>query len=216
MDEPHAAVAVVHLKQAVNRRCSVVCQFTQPLGGAARGGTQSHAVIQCLVQAQNRVDGGRLAGAGAAGQHHDPAGQRQAYGLPLQRRVRKALRHFQHADVRIQRRRGLGGERRKLAEPRGNVLLGGEQVGQVDVLDAVKRAGAQFLGGEQLVERGFQVAQRQAEKFRRRFKQFIPRQAGVTVARVVPQRVEQPRRHPQAAACLKLQRRRDGVHLTEL
>ena len=74
----------------------------------------------------------------------------------------KPLRHFQHADVRIQRRRGLGGERRKLAEPRGNVLLGGEQVGQVDVLDAVKRAGAQLLGGEQLVERGFQVAQRQA------------------------------------------------------
>ena len=216
MDEPHAAAAVVHLQKAVNRRCSVVCQLTQPLGGAARGGAQCHAVIQRLVQAQNRVDGGRLAGAGAAGQHHDAAGQRQFDGLPLQRRVLKALRHFQHADVRIQRRRGLGGERRKLAEPRGDVLLGGEQVGQIDVLNAVKRAGAQLLGGEQLVERGLQVAQWQTQKFRRRFKQFVPRQAGVPVARVVPQRVEQPRRHPQAAAGLKLQRRRDGVHLTEL
>ena len=64
------------------------------------------------------------------------------------------------------------------------------------------RAGAQLLGGEQLVERGFQVARQVpgGEISTVDSKQFIPRQAGVAVARVVPQRVEQPRRHPQAAS----------------
>lgn len=44
-------------------------------------GAECHAVIQGLVQAQNRVDRRRLAGAGAAGQHHHVAGQRQLDGL---------------------------------------------------------------------------------------------------------------------------------------
>ena len=75
MDEPHAAGGVVHFQQAMDGGSAVVGQFAQPLGGAARGGAEGDTVIQGLVQAQNGVDRGGLAGTGAAGEHHDPAGK---------------------------------------------------------------------------------------------------------------------------------------------
>ena len=99
MDKTYIAAAVIHFQQAVDGRSCVPGQFAQPLGCAACGGTECHAVIQGLVQAQNCVDRRRLAGAGAAGQHHHAAGQCQLDGLLLQRRVLKALGHFQHADI---------------------------------------------------------------------------------------------------------------------
>ena len=98
---------------------------------AARGGTQSprgrHDASYRLRIALTVVV---LPVLGAAGQHHDPAGQRRAYGLPLRRRVRKALRHFPARGYPHPASAGPRWGTSELAEPRGNVLLGGEQVGR--------------------------------------------------------------------------------------
>ena len=165
MDKTHIAAAVIHFQQAVDGRSCVPGQFAQPLGGAACGGAECHAVIQGLVQAQNRVDRRRLAGAGAAGQHHHAAGQCQLDGQLLQRRVLKALGHFQHADIGVQRLGHLGREGGQLPQPRGDIFLGTEQVWQVDILHPVKRAGAQFLGTEQFVQARFNFIGRHAQEF---------------------------------------------------
>ncbi len=74
-------------------------QLGQPLGRPAGGGAEGHPVGLVLVQGEDGVDRGGLAGAGAAGQHHHVAGEGHLDGLALQRRVGKALRPLEGVDL---------------------------------------------------------------------------------------------------------------------
>ena len=94
----------------------MVGQLTQALGGAARGRTERNTVIHSLIQGENRIDRCCFAGAGAAGQDHHPAGQRQPDRLLLQRCIGETLCDLQCASVGVQRLGGLGREGRKLEE----------------------------------------------------------------------------------------------------
>ena len=124
----------------------MVGQLTQAFGCAARGRTERNTVIHSLIQCQNRIDRCCFAGAGAAGQDHHPAGQRQPDRLLLQRCIGETLCDLQRAYVGVQRLGGLGREGRKLPEAGGNILLRSVEIGQIDILRAVKGAGAQLLG----------------------------------------------------------------------
>ena len=124
----------------------MVGQLTQAFGGAARGRTERNTVIHSLIQGQYRIDRCCFTGAGAAGQDHHPAGQRQPDCLLLQRCIGEALCDLQCAYVSIQRFGCLGREGRKLPEAGGNILLRSVEIGQIDILRTVKGAGAQFFG----------------------------------------------------------------------
>ena len=94
MDKADHAAGVVHLQQAVDGAGFAASQFAETLGGTAGGGTQGYPLGLIFQQLQNGVDGGSLAGAGAAGKHKAVLGHGLADGFPLQGSVGKALRQF--------------------------------------------------------------------------------------------------------------------------
>jgi len=94
VDKADHAAGVVHLQQTVDGAGLATGQLAEPFGGAAGGGAQGYPLGLIFQQLQNSVDGGSLAGAGAAGEHKAVLGHGLADGFPLQGGVGKALRQL--------------------------------------------------------------------------------------------------------------------------
>ena len=94
VDEADHAAGVVHLQQTVDGGGLAARQLAQALGGPARGGAEGHPLGLIFQKLQDGVDGGGLAGAGAAGEDKAVLGHGLADGFPLQGRIGKALRQL--------------------------------------------------------------------------------------------------------------------------
>ena len=187
VDEADHAAGVVHFEQAVDGGGLPAGQLAQPLGRAARGGAEGHPLGLMFQQLQDGVHGGGLAGAGAAGEDEAILGHRLADGLFLQRCIGKALGQLQDLDVLVQVADGLLLPLGQQGQPVGDVLFGGQQVGQVDVGCALKHPDAEFVRFDALVQCFGQLFRRLVDEIGGRFQQLRTGQAGVAVARIVAQ-----------------------------
>ena len=190
-------------------------QFAEPFGGASCRSAQRHPVAGSLIQSQNGIDRGGLAGTRTAGEYHHAAGQRQPDSLPLQRRIGKALRKFQHVDIVFQCFGRLCGKGGHLSQPCGNILLSRKQIRQINIIRPLKRAQTQFPHAQKLSQSLLHLLRRNTKEPCCAFQQLLPGQTGVPVARVVPHGIQQPCSHAQTAALLKIQLSGDTVRLTE-
>ena len=91
VDKADHAAGVVHLQQTVDGAGLAASQLAEPLGSASGGGTKGYPLGLIFQQLQNGVDGGGLAGAGAAGEHKAVLRHSLADGFPLQRSIGKPL-----------------------------------------------------------------------------------------------------------------------------
>ena len=91
VDKADHAAGVVHLQQTVDGAGLAAGQLAEPLGSASGGGTKGYPLGLIFQQLQNGVDGGGLAGAGAAGEHKAVLRHSLADGFPLQRSIGKPL-----------------------------------------------------------------------------------------------------------------------------
>ena len=141
---------------------------------------------------------------------------RLADGLPLQRRIGKALGQFQHLDVPVQVAGGALAPPGQHGQPVGNVLLGGQQVGQVDVGRALEHLDAEFFGLDALVQRSGQLFRRLVDEIGGRFQQLGTGQAGVAVARVVAQGAQKSSFQPLGAVPFHVVILGDAVGVAEI
>ena len=216
VDKADHAAGVVHLQKTVDGAGLTAGQLTQPFSRAAGGRTQGHPFRLIFQQLQNGVDGGGLAGAGAAGEHKAVLGHGFADGFLLQGRIGKALRQFQNLNVFIQPVGGILAPFCQHGKPGGNVLLGFQQVGQINIRCAVKQLHPQFFGADALVQRSSQLFRRLMDKIGCRFQQLGARQAGVAVARVVAQGAQQGRFQPLGAVAFHVVILGNAVRVAEI
>ena len=216
MDKADHAAGVVHLQQTVDGAGLASGQFAQALSCAARGGAQSHPLCLIFQQLQDGVDRSGLAGAGAAGEHKAVLSHGLADGFLLQRCIGKALRQFQDLNVFIQPTGGVFAPFCQHGKPGSNVLLGFQQVGQINIRCAVKQLHPQFFGADALVQRSSQLFRRLMDKIGCRFQQLGARQAGVAVARVVAQGAQQGRFQPLGAVAFHVVILGNAVRVAEI
>ena len=216
MDKADHAAGVIHLQKTVDGAGLSAGQLTQPFSRAAGGRTQGHPFRLIFQQLQNGVDGGGLAGAGAAGEHKAVLGHGFADSFLLQGRIGKALRQFQNLNVFIQPVGGILAPFCQHGKPGGNVLLGFQQVGQINIRCTVKQLHPQFFGADALVQRSSQLFRRLMDKIGCRFQQLGARQAGVAVARVVAQGAQQGRFQPLGAVAFHVVILGNAVRVAEI
>ena len=216
VDEADHPAGVVHLQQAVDGGGLAAGQLAQPLGGPPGGGAEGHPLGLAFQHVEHRLDGGGLAGAGPAGQHQAVFGDSPADGFPLLGRVGKALRRLQHLDVPVEVAGGLRFPLRQGGQPFGDRLLGGQQLGQVDVRPAAEHPLVQLLRLQTVVEGGGQLFGRLMDEGRRGGHQPLPRQAGVAVAGIVAQGAQQGGLQPLRAVPLHLVVGGDAVGVAEV
>ena len=101
-------------------------------------------------------------------------------------------------------------------KPGSNVLLGFQQVGQINIRCAVKQLHPQFFGADALVQRSSQFFRRLMDKIGCRFQQLGARQAGVAVARVVAQGAQQGRFQPLCAVAFHVVILGNAVRVAEI
>ena len=196
VDEADHAAGVVHFQQPVDGGSLPARQLAQPLGCAARGGTEGHPLRLMLQQLQDGVDGGGLAGAGAAGQYKAVLGHSLADGFLLERRIGEALRQLQDLNVPVKVADGVLAPPGQQSQPVGNILFRRQQVWQINIRCAVKHPNAEFLGLKAAVQRGRQLFRRLVDEIGRRIQQLCAGQTGVAVARVMAQGAQQGRFQP--------------------
>ena len=215
LEADHPA-AVVHLQQAVDGGGLAAGQLAQPLGGPAGGGAEGHPLGLRLEDAEDGLDGGGLAGAGAAGQHQTVLGHRLTDGLPLLGRIGEALGQFQHLEVLFQPADALLFPPHQGRQPVGDGLFGLEQVGQVDVLGPVPAVGGQPPLVQAASQGVGQLVGRLVDEGRGGGHQTLPRQAGVAVAGVMAQGAQQGGLQPLGAVPLHLVILGDAVGVAEV
>ena len=216
VDEADAAPRIVHLQQPVDGGGLAAGQLAQALGGPAGGGAEGHPLGLAFQHVQHRLDGGGLAGAGPAGEHQAVLGDGLADGLPLLGGVGKALGRLQDLDVLVQVAGGLLVPPGQGGQPGGDGLLGGQQVGQVDVFPGAQGAGFQLPGLQAVLQGGGELFGGLVDESGGRGHQPLPRQAGVAVARVVAQGAQQGRFQPLGAVPLHLVVGGDAVRVAEV
>ena len=199
MDKADHAACVVHLQQAVDGGSLAARQLTQPLGGTAGRGAEGHPLGLIFQQLQNSVHGGGLAGAGAACQHQTVFGHGLADGLFLERCIGKALCQLQNLDVFIQITGGILPPPGQHGQPVGNVLLGVQQVWQVDIGHILVQFHPQLFGLQAAVQSRRQLFRRLVDEIGGSVQQLAPRQAGMAVARVVTQGAQEGSFQPLGA-----------------
>ena len=216
VDEADHPAGVVHLQQAVDGAGLAAGQLAQALGRAAGGRAQGHPLGLIFQQLQNGVDGGGLAGAGAAGEHKAVLGHGLADGFLLQGRVGKALGQLQNLNVLVQSVGRVFAALRQHRQPVGDVLLRRQQVRQVDIRHPVEHFHAEFFGLNAFIQCGGQLFRRLMDEIGRRFQQLGPGQAGVAVACVVAQRAQQSRFQPLSAVPFHMVILCDAVRVAEI
>ena len=216
VDEADHAAGVVHFEQAVDGGGLPAGQLAQPLGRTARGSAESHPLGLMFQQLQDGVHGGGLAGAGATGEDEAVLGHRLADGLFLQRCIGKALGQLQYLDVLVQVADGLLLPLGQQGQPVGDVLFGGQQVGQVDVGCALKHPDAEFVRFDALVQCFGQLFRRLVDEMGGRFQQLRTGQAGVAVARIVAQSAQKSSFQPLGAVPFHVIILGDAVGVAEI
>ena len=216
MDKADHAAGVVHLQQTVDGAGLASGQFAQALSCAARGGAQSHPLCLIFQQLQDGVDRSGLAGAGTAGEHKAVLGHGLADGFLLQRCIGKALRQFQDLNVFIQPTGGVFAPFCQHGKPGSNVLLGFQQVGQIDIRCAIEQFHPQLFGSDAFIQCCGQLFRRLMDEARRRFQQLGARQAGMAVACVVAQGAQQGCFQPLGAIALHMVILGNAVRMAEV
>ena len=215
MYKPHLAAGIIHLQQAVDRAGLVAGHLAQTLGGTARGGAQRHTVIPVFQQGQNGIDGCGFAGARAARKHHDVAGKRGFHGFSLQGRIGKPLRKFQRANVLLQILGRLGAGGSQHGQPKRDLALGQQKIRQIQIHLFLTHIGADLPlldGRRELFVHRFGE---HLDKIRRGGHQLAARQAGVAVARIAAQHIDQRGPHAHTALLRQLQLCGDQIGLRE-
>jgi hypothetical protein len=145
-----AAGLRVGLEQAVDGPCLQPGALGEPLGGAAGGGGEQHGALLLLEDLEDAAHQGGLAGAGAACDHQQLAGQAAADGLALLAREGELLARLEPLerplDVEGDRHGRLGEERPQPAREPG---LGGMEGGEIDRRSGVSGR-ERGVGGQRL------------------------------------------------------------------
>ena len=134
----------------------------------------------------------------------------------MQRCIGKALGQLQHLDVLVQVADGLLLPFGQQSQPVGDVLFGGQQVGQVDIGRALKHPDAEFVRFDALVQRFGQLFRRLVDEIGGRFQQLRTGQAGVAVARIVAQGAQKGGFQPLGAVPFHVVVLGDAVGVAEI
>ena len=101
-------------------------------------------------------------------------------------------------------------------KPGSNILLGFQQVGQIDIRCAIEQLHPQLFGSDAFIQCCGQLFQRLMDEARRRFQQLGARQAGMAVACVVAQGAQQGCFQPLGAVALHMVILGDAVRMAEV
>ena len=193
VDEADHAPRIIHLQKPVDGGGLAAGQLAQPLGCPPGGGAEGHPLGLTLQNLEDCIDGGGLAGAGAAGQNQTVLGDRPADGLLLFGGIGKALGQFQHLDLLFHLVGSLFFPPDQSGQPGRDGLLGGQEFGQVDIISPVPTAGGQLPAVQAALQSGGQFFVRLMDEGGRCRYQPFPGQTGMTVAGVVAQGPQQGR-----------------------
>ncbi len=202
-----ATTARLELQQSVDGARFVLGRLGKTLGGAPRGGGQTHGQPRAGEHAQHGAHDGRLAHAGTTGNHHHLAQRGGLHRALLRRRECDTGAALEPGDGRLQTGQLAPRAPQQPGQAVGDVLLGLEQPREIHAVVFHHHA----LRCPQRVDGGLHVRGVNFEHLRRALREVFPRRQQVTLIRQLSQRVQHAGLRALRVIAGDAQRARDAV-----
>ena len=199
------------LQQTVDSLRLFAGDLRHALRGAAGGCRQDDVEPVRLQQLQDGIDGGRLAGAGSAGEDEDALFDGGDDGFPLFAFIVDAGFPLHPLDVAVQRWPSRRRETDHHLDPLSAVIFRVEDVRQEHEFSAVEFRDPQEVFLTEVVDGDVDGIVVGPEQVRRRPQEFFPRQTGMTVVQVMVADVEDARPDAEPGVRFLVEGVREGI-----